>query len=125
MAELHHVTISVTDLERAKSYYANVLGLTRLERPAFDFPGAWFDLGGRQLHLVVHEGTKTLRGTTDVDPRDAHFALRVSDFDGMLDRLRSHGFDVVESRRNPTPWMQMYTTDPDGNVIELNVDRPG
>src|ERR1051326_9574928 len=121
MVELHHVTISVTDLERAKSFYAAVLGLDERERPAFDFPGAWYDLGDRQLHLVVHEETKTLRGTTKVDPRDAHFALRVNDFESMLERLRSHGFDVVESRVNPTLWMQMYTTDPDGNVIELNV----
>src|SRR4029077_12464779 len=107
----------------AKSYYGDVLGLAELERPPFDFPGAWYDLDGRQLHLVVHEGTKTLGGTTKVEPRDAHFALRVEDFDATLDRSRSHGFDVVERRRNVTPWMQMYTTDPDGNVIELNVER--
>jgi catechol-2,3-dioxygenase len=29
----------------------------------------------------------------------------------------------VESPRNMTPWAQIYVTDPDGNVIELNAER--
>jgi catechol-2,3-dioxygenase len=31
------------------------------------------------------------------------------------------GFD--DRPRNRTPWPQLYVTDPDGNVIELNADR--
>jgi catechol-2,3-dioxygenase len=37
--------------------------------------------------------------------------------------LRAHGVDVVESPVNLTPWAQLYVTDPDGNVVELNVER--
>jgi glyoxylase I family protein len=120
---LHHVAIDVTDLDRAKNFYGGVLGLEELERPPFDFPGAWYALGDRQLHLIVHDGTRTLRRTTDIDARDGHFALRVADFDATLARLRERGVEVVERRTNVTPWTQMYVTDPDGNVIELNVDR--
>jgi glyoxylase I family protein len=121
---LHHVSVSVTDLERARRFYREVLGLTEIPRPAFDFPGAWFSLGDRELHLLVHTTPRSLRGTTDVDPRDGHLALRVSDYDAMLERLRTHGVEAVASRVNPTPWSQLYLADPDGNMIELNVERP-
>ncbi|HEV7687059.1 MAG TPA: VOC family protein, partial [Acidimicrobiia bacterium] len=38
---LDHVSIIVTDVERAKRFYAQVLGLAEIPRPqSFDFPGA-------------------------------------------------------------------------------------
>ena len=123
--DLHHVSISVTDLERARHFYGTVLGLAECVRPPFDFPGAWYELGDRQLHVIVHAPTRTLRGTTEIQPRDAHFALRVDDYDATVTHLRAHGVDVLESPRNVTPWAQMYVTDPDGNVVELNVERAG
>lgn len=122
---LHHVAIVVTDIGRAKAFYSEVLGLLELPRPAFDFEGAWYALGDRQLHLIVHPGN-TLRGTTAIDSRDGHFAIRVGSYDDTLAFLRSKGIEVRESRQNATPWAQLYVTDPDGNVIEFNVERsPG
>ena len=119
---LHHVSIVVSDLARAKAFYSGVLGLDELPRPAFDFEGAWYALGDRQLHLIVHFG-KTLRGTTAIDSRDGHFAVRVASYDDTLAFLLGKGITVRESRHNATPWAQLYVTDPDGNVIEFNVDR--
>ena len=120
---LHHVTVSVTDLARARLFYGEVLGLRELERPPFDFPGAWYELGDRQLHLIVHTTPRTLRGTTEIDSRDGHFAVRVSSYRDSVEHLRTHGIQLRESPRNPTPWAQIYITDPDGNVIELNAER--
>ena len=120
---LHHVSLSVTDLERSRAFYGGVLGLREIERPAFDFPGAWFALGDRQLHLIVHTTPRSLRGTTEVDPRDGHFALRVSNRRDALARLRAHGVEVRDNPRNATPWEQIHLTDPDGNVIQLNTRR--
>ena len=120
---LHHIGIVVTDLGAAKAFYGGVLGLAELPRPPFDFDGAWYVAGDRQLHLIVHPPARALRGTREIDARDGHFAMRVADFDQALAHLQSHGVPVRVSRENVTPWMQMYVTDPDGNVIELNVDR--
>lgn len=120
---LHHVAVIVTDLVRAKAFYGDVLGLAELPRPPFDFEGAWYAIGDRQLHLIVHAPARTLRGTREIDSRDGHFAVRVADYDAALAHLRSRGVAVRESRVNATPWAQLYVTDPDGNVIELNTER--
>jgi catechol 2,3-dioxygenase-like lactoylglutathione lyase family enzyme len=120
---LHHVSINVTDLDRARHFYSTVLGLAELPRPPFDFAGIWYRLGDRQLHLIVHPPARSLRGTTLIDGRDGHFAVRIADFDAVLAHLRQHDVPLVERRENATPWAQIYVTDPDGNVIELNAPR--
>ena len=122
-SELHHVSIVVSDIAAAKAFYGGLLGLRELRRPAFDFEGAWYALGDRQLHLIVHTPGRTRRGTTEIDSRDGHFAVRVESYDATLAFLRSRGITVRESPRNVTPWAQLYITDPDGNVIEFNVER--
>jgi glyoxylase I family protein len=120
----HHVSLAVTDLERARCFYRDVLGLSELARPAFDFAGAWFDLGtGQQLHLIVADHPRTLRGTTEIDSRDGHFALRIADYGVAVLRLRSAGVAFREKPDNATPWAQIFLTDPDGNGIELNAAR--
>jgi glyoxylase I family protein len=121
---LHHTALCVTDLERSKRFYDEVLGLQEIDRPAFPFGGAWYGLGdGRQLHLIVHESARTLRGTRDIDLRDSHMAFRIADYEGAREYFRAHGVECLERPDNVTPWKQLYVTDPDGHVIELNVDR--
>jgi catechol 2,3-dioxygenase-like lactoylglutathione lyase family enzyme len=119
----HHVALTVTDMGRARWFYGEVLGLQEISRPPFDFGGAWYQLGGHTLHLIVHPPARTVRGTRDVDPRDGHLALRVKSFEDTVARLRSFGLDCFELPENLTPWAQIYVTDPDGNIIEFNLDR--
>ena len=80
ISSLHHVAVCVTDIARSKNFYGEVLGLNEVPRPDFPFGGAWYQLAdGRQLHLIVHERPLTLRGTTEIDLRDGHFAFGVAD----------------------------------------------
>lgn len=118
---IHHVSIVVTDLEKAKFFYSEVLGLEEsLERPAFDFPGAWYQIGATQLHLLALSHAKTLRGTTDIDSRDGHFAIRTNDMVKVIERLQQHDWPYDNRPTNMTEWHQLFVTDPDGNVIEFN-----
>ena len=44
--ELDHVALDVLDLEKAKTFYSELLGLQDIPRPeSFDFPVVWYDLG--------------------------------------------------------------------------------
>ena len=120
---LHHVSVTVTDLDRAKRFYAGVLGLVEIDRPDFGFPGAWFRLGDRELHLIVHPSTRTLRGTTEIDSRDGHFAIRVRSHRETREHLVAAGVRFDDRPRTRTPWPQIYLSDPDGNLIEFNAER--
>ena len=51
IAQLNHVAIHVADVERSLVFYRDVLRLEPIPRPAFTFPGAWFQLGiDQELH---------------------------------------------------------------------------
>ena len=124
ITSIHHVAVCVTDIARSKKFYGSVLGLNEVPRPAFPFDGAWYQLGdGLQLHLIVHERPRTLRGTTVIDLRDGHFAFGVADYERAVERLQAAGIPCQVRRDNVTPWQQVYITDPDGNVIELSAPR--
>lgn len=121
-AGIQHVSIAVTDLELAKRFYGEILGFKETGRPPFPSQGAWYDIGSTQLHLIVNEA-RTLRGTTVIDDKDGHFALRVYRIQDVLDRLQDASVAYVDRPNNLTEWHQVYVTDPDGNVIEFNGAR--
>src|ERR1051326_4564761 len=79
IAAIHHIALTVRDLERSKEFYREILSLEEIGRPPFTFPGAWFQLGeSQQIHLIVHDRA-TFR-EKPLDTRDIHFAVRVPDY---------------------------------------------
>ncbi len=127
---IHHVSLTVTDLDRSRRFYTEVLGLEEIARPPFDFPGAWFQVGAAQhIHLIVH-GAATFRTGKGIDTRDNHVAVRVASYRRTVDFLRSRGFRddagvhdpmrMVLSPRATAGFPQIYILDPDRHVIEIN-----
>jgi catechol 2,3-dioxygenase-like lactoylglutathione lyase family enzyme len=127
---IHHVSLTVTGLERSRAFYRDILGLREIARPPFNFPGAWFQLGEhQQLHLIVHTNP-TFRTGKPLDSRDSHFAVRVSDYWATVEFLRSRGYredvdttDLMRLIVNPRAtagFPQMYILDPDRHIIEIN-----
>ncbi len=79
--------------------------------------GAWFGLGGQQLHIGVEEPFEPAR--------KAHPALRVAsaaDLDAIARRLADAGAPVVWDEALPDV-SRFYTQDPWGNRLEL-LTRP-
>ncbi|WP_413378166.1 VOC family protein [Alkalihalobacillus sp. 1P02AB] len=117
---IHHVSLSVTDLDRARTFYTDILEFKECRRPKLKSNGAWYQIGSTQLHLIEYEG-KTLRRTTEIDKSDGHFAVRVTDMKEMTRKLREASIDYEEVPNSKTGWHQVYVTDRDGNIIEFNV----
>ncbi len=120
---LHHVSLAVTDLERSKKFYKDVLCLEETKRPEFGFPGAWYAIGNQQLHLIVHPTSQTIRDEKVLSSREGHFALRVDDYDRTSTWLKEHGVEILEKPQSKSGFAQIFCQDPDGNLIELNVDQ--
>lgn len=119
---IHHISITVKNLEKAKAFYEQVMGLKEMERPPFDFPGAWYAVGaGQQLHLIVHEGETLRQG--GIDTRDGHFALRVASYKETKAWLEEQGVPFEARPHAKAGFPQIYVLDPDRNVIELNADK--
>ena len=117
---LHHVSLPVGDLVRSRRFYREVLGLEEIARPPFPFPGAWFRLDDRELHLIAGE---------DADPRRLHFAVRVASFWRALEHLRDRGYRedaregdpmrVLALPRSVVGYPQLYVLDPDRHLERI------
>jgi catechol 2,3-dioxygenase-like lactoylglutathione lyase family enzyme len=142
---IHHVGLTVGDLDRARWFFEKVLGLPLRDAgddasPAIDrivgmtdvqLRYAEYDLGAEQilevLSYVAPEGTPLTQEVND--PGSAHLALEVDDIAAAYARLLEHGVAV---RSEPVTiedegWWQgcvaCYATGPDGFTVEL-IQRP-
>ena len=107
---VHHVSINVDDVEAARRFYVDVLGLTeRTDRPAFGFDGAWLNVGPQQVHLIEAELPTEL---------GQHFAIEVDDLDAVVTELRATGIDVTDPKAVGAR-RQSFLHDPCGNLVEL------
>ena len=108
---IHHVSIVVTDLERSRRFYTQVLGLHEIPRPAtFDFIVVWYNLGTQHIHLVPRE-------TAD-PPSPRHFALQVEDATAAREHFATVGVPTRETTSIPG-CDRFFVADPDGNLIEI------
>jgi catechol 2,3-dioxygenase-like lactoylglutathione lyase family enzyme len=111
VTQIDHVSVLITDVERSRRFYRDVLGLKEIAKPrTFDFVVLWFDLGNQQLHLLRKDQPDA------ISPR--HFALRVPDAAAARAYFRSHGLRPEET--TPIPLCdRFFLADPDGNRIEI------
>jgi catechol 2,3-dioxygenase-like lactoylglutathione lyase family enzyme len=126
---LHHVSLVTSNLERATEFYRDVFGFRQIDRPPFSTAGTWFAFGSSELHLIVHPGG-TFRNNSTIDTADAHFAIRVEDFEAAIRHFAAKGFRedaadgdpkrIVVNRKSTAGYPQAYLLDVDRNIIEIN-----
>src|SRR5437870_425146 len=106
-----HVSVIITDVERSRRFYRDLLGLKEINKPrTFDFIVLWFELGNQQLHLLLKPEPDTR------SPR--HFALRVTDAAAARRYFRQH--NIAPEETTPIPGAdRFFIHDPDGNRIEI------
>ncbi|MFK4998356.1 VOC family protein [Bacillus sp. N9] len=119
---LHHISLAVTDLQKSKQFYGSVLGLKELKRPNFEFAGAWFELGEKQLHLIVCPESESLRESGEIITADTHIALSVeANYGDVLQYLNKHHVPNYENTTTRSGYTQIFCLDPDRHIIELNI----
>ncbi|WP_306421053.1 VOC family protein [Halalkalibacter sp. APA_J-10(15)] len=120
--QLHHVSLVCRDLQRSVVFYRDMIGLEQIERPDFDFEGAWFALGAGQLHLIVDEA-RIPNNPLEPHSRNPHFAIRVEDYNETVKWLKENEIEMIEKPHSKSGFAQIFCQDPDGYLIELHVPQ--
>ena len=121
--DVGHVNLRVADLERSLAFYRDVIGLTVTQR---DAESAFLAAGDYHHHVALNVWGGPAK---EAPPNTAglhHFALRFTDRRALaevvvgivraghpLTGATDHGVNLA-----------VYLRDPDGNGLELMVDRP-
>jgi glyoxylase I family protein len=114
LERIHHASLCVSDLARARVFYGEILGLEEIERPDFPFGGSWYRAGGNEVHLIVlPEGTSP---ETPLNALYRHVGFAVADVGAASEELRARGYEVLAGGEGAT---QAWVKDDDGNIIEL------
>jgi catechol 2,3-dioxygenase-like lactoylglutathione lyase family enzyme len=108
------ISVPVTDLERAKRFYGDTLGLPEIEHPEQGFPE--YQLGENvSVYLLTLESI----GGEFRGPHDAGFALRVPDVAQAKAELEEKGVEFAGIIDTGVCHMAFFA-DPDGNQIVLH-----
>jgi catechol 2,3-dioxygenase-like lactoylglutathione lyase family enzyme len=118
-----HVTLICADLEATRRFYVDFLGMTQVPRPAFKFPGMWFQIGNMQIHATQQSSESGKAGWAEggkIVSRGHHIAFAVDDVSDALKIVESHGVRIASRlQQRPDGFKQLYLYDPDGHVVEL------
>ena len=123
--DIGHVHLKVADLERAVAFYSGVLGFAVTTRMGSH--AAFLGAGGYHHHIGLNtwdsrNGQPPAAGTTGL----YHVAIRYPDRATLADALRRlvDARVPLEGASDHGVSEALYLRDPDGNGIELYVDRP-
>jgi lactoylglutathione lyase len=116
---LNHVSVLARDLDTSIRFYEDVFGLEHVPSPNYQTPVEWLRSGDLQLHLFERDVQA---------PRYHHFAIHVEEFEAVYQEVKERGIitDIADDQPEdrvyvmPNDELQMYVTDPAGNVVEVN-----
>jgi catechol 2,3-dioxygenase-like lactoylglutathione lyase family enzyme len=136
-----HIGLQVSDVERSRAYYRDIIGLVDVERVTRDEPylsavtgyeGVRLEIAllvertsGVLLELVEYPtGLGRPIDPATANPGTAHVCFIVDDVDAVYERATDAGFGTVNPPVTPTAgrWIggrSVYLLDPDGIRVEL------
>lgn len=120
-----HVHLKVADLERAIGFYRDVLGFELMQRMGDQ--AAFLSAGGYHHHIALNTweslgGEPPPFGTTGLYHHAIVYPSRAALADALR-RLIAAGI-ALEGAADHGVSQSLYLRDPDGNGVELYVDRP-
>ena len=123
---LNHINIVAFDLAKTVEFYETVLGMKAEKIPNIPagFDGRWIhdEAGCPIVHVQQHNRER--HGDIADRPEEMgaldHVALTCSGFEAMLARCETLGIEHRVNDRKYGDLRQIFVTDPDGVVLELN-----
>jgi lactoylglutathione lyase len=142
LSDLHHIGITVSDIERSVRFYRDVLGLLLVRRRSADadylgaqtgYPGVRLEVASFKVSpdspqsLEIAQYATHAGGSSDASTNlagNAHLCFRVDDIQTVYDSFLAQG---VRFRSSPVPitsgpnqgGLVVYFYDPDGFTLEM------
>jgi catechol 2,3-dioxygenase-like lactoylglutathione lyase family enzyme len=108
------VMVPVTDFERAKHFYSEILELEQSKHYG-EHPGGEWETGTLTLQIMDTAGF----GMAPAQPSANPIALHVDDYEGSVALLEERGVEVIHSLDSGVCHMAFFK-DPDGNTFCLH-----
>ena len=127
---LHHINHVSEDVERLRTFYADVMGLGEhtedlpMREPTRDYSGdvAFMSDGNIQMHLAQKDLGLAYRAGKAVNPVEkGHIAFRTDDIEAFKKHLDANNVPYSDFAGVATgSWHQIFFHDPEGNIIEVH-----
>ncbi|MBY0097939.1 FosM family fosfomycin resistance protein [Mesobacillus maritimus] len=113
---INHFLFSVSDLERAVSFYQNVFDAILLVKGRTT---AYFDLNG--IWLALNEEKDVPRNEINHSYTHIAFTIEEAEFDSMYNKLKELNVTILSGRpRDEKDKKSIYFLDPDGHKFEFH-----
>jgi catechol 2,3-dioxygenase-like lactoylglutathione lyase family enzyme len=133
LTQIEHYLVLTDDLDGTRDFYCNGLGMSVGARPPLGFPGYWLYVGDVPcIHIAEWESYRAYSteagigistraaGTGPVD----HIAFNGADFESIKSALIAQGVTFAVNEVPGAMLRQLFTHDPNGVKIEINVRDP-
>ncbi len=133
LTQIEHYLVLTDDLDGTRDFYCNGLGMRVGARPPLGFPGYWLYVGDVPcIHVAEWESYRAYStavgigisarapGTGPVD----HIAFNGTDFESIKSALITQGVTFAVNEVPGAMLRQLFTHDPNGVKIEINVRDP-
>jgi glyoxalase family protein len=129
---IHHITLVCASAQRTTDFYTRILGQRLVKKTVnFDVPDSYHLYFGDQMGspgtaITFFEWSTALKGYPGIGGTH-HFALQVSDYNGLLKwkrRLTDLGLKV-NGPLDRHYFKSIYFRDPDGVILEIATYGPG
>lgn len=121
---LNHIAISVSELERSRLFYQELIGLDTIPEPFHDGRHVWFSVAeNAHLHLIQNPPP------IEIPSKNTHLCFSVPSFKTFITLLQKNKIPyedwpgkkyAVTTRTDGIH--QVYLQDPDGYWVEINDD---
>jgi catechol 2,3-dioxygenase-like lactoylglutathione lyase family enzyme len=124
---LLHISVKTNDVPTTVSFYCDLLGMIEVDRPPFDFPGAWLSSPPPARSILIHlYGGETAKDETGVVPTGSgaidHVAITATGFHAMRKKLEASSRNWRQNIPPGTTIWQLFVRDPNGILVELTYD---
>ena len=111
---IHHIMITVGNIDDAKSFYSTILGFEEMVIPDFiTGPRLWYKLGQTELHVNEHPQYKA---------GNSHFAISVEEdkYNEYISHIEKTGYEKKSTcEKYDDGYYRLYIHDPFNNCIEI------